>query len=376
MLLKGMTWNHPRGYDSLVACTAVWRDRSCIDIAWEQRSLQDFESHPVEDLALRYDLIVIDHPHVGQITAAGCLQPLDDPSRAADRAALAGSSVGPSFDSYRWEGRLWALPIDAAAQVQAWCPDRIGAPLESWTDIVDLAREGRVLWPMRPPHSLLSFLSLAANNGTPASCNPALPFVDPNAGEHVYRLMAAITEKLDQACFVMDPIAALDAMATPGAKAACVPLAYGYANYACSDFRSVRLAFADIPVLGTRGPIGSVLGGTGIAVSARSKNISGATDFAYWVASEEVQRTIYAAAGGQPGHASAWADPRVNAPVRDFYRATRRTLEHAWVRPRHDGYMPFQHAASERLNAGLQAGESARTVVADLNRTFRESLSA
>ena len=69
LTLKGMTWSHPRGYDPLVACSAIWKEKTGVAIAWDKRSLQDFESFPVEQLARAYDLIVIDHPHVGQITA-------------------------------------------------------------------------------------------------------------------------------------------------------------------------------------------------------------------------------------------------------------------------------------------------------------------
>jgi multiple sugar transport system substrate-binding protein len=36
-------------------------------------------------------------------------------------------------------------------------------------------------------------------------------------------------------------------------------------------------------------------------------------------------------------------------------------------------YMAFQHAAAERVNAGLLGRESGATVVADLNRMFAES---
>jgi multiple sugar transport system substrate-binding protein len=35
--------------------------------------------------------------------------------------------------------------------------------------------------------------------------------------------------------------------------------------------------------------------------------------------------------------------------------------------------MPFQEAASERINKGLLNNEKAEVVVADLNRLFRES---
>ncbi|MEP2741654.1 MAG: carbohydrate ABC transporter substrate-binding protein, partial [Bauldia litoralis] len=118
-----MTWSHPRGYDPMVACSAIWKEKTGVDIAWDKRSLQDFESFPVDELAARYDLVVIDHPHVGQITDENCLIPLDTPHRDADLAALGAASVGGSFESYRWDGHLWALPIDAAAQVQAWRAD-------------------------------------------------------------------------------------------------------------------------------------------------------------------------------------------------------------------------------------------------------------
>jgi multiple sugar transport system substrate-binding protein len=123
-------------------------------------------------------------------------------------------------------------------------------------------------------------------------------------------------------------------------------------------------------VLGSSGPAGSALGGTGIAVSARTQYPEAAIDFAYWVAGAEAQAGLYAQAGGQPGHAEAWESAAVNAPVGDFYRATRATLERAWLRPRHDGYMPFQHAASERLRAGLMRGEPAEPVIAELNARF------
>ena len=145
------------------------------------------------------------------------------------------------------------------------------------------------------------------------------------------------------------------------------------AGAAHDGFRPRRLLFADIPLLGTRGPIGSALGGTGVAVSAYSRHAAEAVRFAYWVASAEVQKGPYAAAGGQPGHALAWADAEVNRAANDFYAATRATLDGAWLRPRYDGYMDLQHAASLRLNQGLQARETGRTIIAGLNALFAGS---
>jgi multiple sugar transport system substrate-binding protein len=85
---------------------------------------------------------------------------------------------------------------------------------------------------------------------------------------------------------------------------------------------------------------------------------------------------VYAMAGGQPAHPAAWESAEVNAKSGDVYRATRKTLEGAWVRPRHNGYMPFQDAGSRRLLEGMQAGEAAASIVDALNRMYRESLPA
>ncbi|WP_328824586.1 extracellular solute-binding protein [Mesorhizobium neociceri] len=370
--LRGMTWSHPRGYDPMVACSALWEQKTGVAIEWDKRSLQDFESFPVEELARAYDLIVIDHPHVGQITAERCLAPLDIAGRETERAALASGSVGQSYPSYNWQSRQWAFPIDAATQVQAWRPDALDTPPTRWSEVLDLARQGRVLLPLRPPHSLMTFYTLAGNLGHACGTDPSHDLIDIETGGKVFEAMREIAALVDPTCFEMDPIAVSERMAEANSRIVCAPLIYGYVSYAISGFRAHRLAFADIPVVGSNGPIGSALGGTGIAVSAFSKAKDAAIDFAYWVASGDVQRGPYAAAGGQPGHAAAWEDQSVNAATGNFYSDTRATLEGAWVRPRHDGYMAFQQKASDRIVAGLTSGHRPGQVVADLNHLFRE----
>ena len=371
--LKGMTWNHPRGYDPMVACSRRWLNETGVTVEWEKRSLQDFETFPVEELAKQFDLIVIDHPHVGQITHEKCLLPLDIAGREGERAALAAASVGRSYPSYSWQGRQWAFPIDAATQVQAWRPDLQATPPTTWPEMLELARAGKVLIPLRPPHSLMCFYTLCGNLGRPCAVEGPGDLIDMETGIQVFEMLREIAGLVDPACFEMDPIAVLERMAAPEAKSAVSPLIYGYVSYSVAGFRPGLIRFGDIPPVGDGGPIGSALGGTGIAVSAFSKNPDAAIDFAYWIASGDIQKTDYAAAGGQPGHAHAWEDAVVNLATADFYRATRETLDAAWVRPRHDGYMSFQQAASDRLNEGLLQRQSAKIVVADINRLFAES---
>ncbi len=368
--MRGMTWDHSRGYDPLAAAAATWEARTGQAIAWDRRSLQDFESYPVEELARRYDLIVIDHPHVGQVAQSGCLLALDEAVDAATLAEIAAGSVGGSYESYHWAGHQWALPVDAAAQVQAWVPSRIAAPVTHWFQLAELVAEGRASLPLRPPHSLMSLYTLCGLAGVTLEGGGDALF--PPEAAHAYELLALLARDVDSAAFDMDPIAMLEEMAAPDGRLAVAPLIYGYVSYAITGFRPELVRFADIPVLG-QGPRGSALGGTGIAVSAYAENPAGAAAFAAWVSGGAVQRDLVAPNGGQPGHADAWDADSANGATHDFYRATRATLDRAWTRPRHDGYMAFQHAASERINVALRGGEHGPQVLAALNQLYGAS---
>lgn len=371
--LKGMTWSHPRGYDPVVACAEIYLREKGIAVEWDKRSLQDFESFPVDELAQAYDLIVIDHPHVGQVTSEGCLTPLDVPGREDERDGLIAGSVGPSYPSYTWRGHQWAFPIDAATPVMAYRPDLIAAPPRTWDEVLALAELGKVLLPLRAPHSLMAFFTFCAHLGSP--CNVLGPeLIGRDAGRRAYEWMLRIARHVAPVAFDIDPIEVFERMAEADSTLAVAPLLYGYVSYATDGFRPHRLAFTDMPVVRPgAAPRGSALGGTGIAVSAYSKHRAAAIDFAYWLASGPVQCGPYAAHGGQPGHSAAWMDDAVNAHTHDFYRATRATLEEAFVRPRHDGYMPFQEEAALRINLALKAGEDGIQLIDDLNAMFEKS---
>ncbi len=371
--LRGMTWNHPRGYDPMIACSRIWQQETGVAIEWDRRSLQDFESYPVDELATEYDLIVIDHPHMGQVVAKSCLVPLDTTDHSTALLELARSSVGPSFASYTFDAHQWALPIDAAAQVQAFRPDRVAAPVKTWQNLLDAAHNRRVLLPLRPPHSLLTFMSLTANLGADENFTQDRHFISLEAGCDVFERLAELAALGDPQQFEMDPIAALETLSRTDSPFDLIPFVYGYVSYATEGFRPARLGFADIPSLGEKGPLGSTLGGTGIAISIRSDHVDEAAEFAFWVASEHVQSGPFAGAGGQPGHNRAWTSGDVNATANGFYRDTSSTLELAFVRPRHNGYMAFQQRGSELINSALVSGLRTEILVSLLNDEFEAS---
>src|SRR4051812_24568425 len=152
--LRGMTWNHPRAMDPLVAHAKQYQQADDVQITWDARSLEDFEAFPLDDLATKYDLMVIDHPHVGMAAASGCLLPLD--------VRPVGHTVGRSDESYFFAGRQWALAIDAAAQISVRRAGSVDWPGD-WEAVESLMRDGRVLCPLAPVHAMMCFFTLCAN---------------------------------------------------------------------------------------------------------------------------------------------------------------------------------------------------------------------
>jgi len=370
--LKGMTWSDPRGYDPVVAAAAEFsRLQPGVRITWDKRSLQGFESTPVDELAASYDLMVIDHPHVGAVVADGCLLPIDLHADTESLLQLESETVGKSFASYRLDGRQWALPIDAATQVQAIRPDLQPTPVQGWDQVTEAARDGAVLWPLRPPHVLMSFFTLSANLGDPCAVTRG-PLVSRKTGLAVLQALQALADLVDPACRTMDPIAALNALAE-SPRHRLIPLTYLYAPYSREGYRPHRIAFHNIPAIGPGGPIGSALGGTGIAVSARTAEPAICTRFAVWLASAGVQRGLYAANNGQPGNARAWGDPAVNASAGNAYANTRLTHEAAWLRPRHKGYMAFQEEGSHIVLDAITGRTSHAAALDALDQRFIES---
>ena len=86
----------------------------------------------------------------------------------------------------------------------------------------------------------------------------------------------------------------------------------------------------------------TMLGGTGLAISARCQRKDIAAQFAQFVASPSTQCGIFFHSGGQPGHRSAWLDDRLNAACSNFFCDTLATLDRAFIRPRDAGYLDFQ----------------------------------
>ena len=369
--IKALTWDHPRGFNALAA--AAKRDEviaAGLDIQWDKQPLEGFESHPIADLCARYDLVVLDHPHVGEAVGGDCLQSLESVFGADVVERLAAESIGPSLSSYRYAGQHWALPLDAATQVMALRDDLIeGDAPQTWAAVLDMSRKtGKVALSLAGPHAALSFLSIATAYGEPpAEADPDV-LVSTGTGTAVYELVAELASLSPRVVLQKNPIGILGHMAAADDVALC-PLVYGYVNYA-APVEGQPITFADAPRRTAGGRPGSTLGGTGIGISKRCDPTPELKAHLLWLMSRDAQIGFIPAHDGQPSRREAWFDNGVNRRWNGFYRQTAATLEAAYVRPRHDGYIAFQGKASALLRDAFETGAAATGVLSRLQDLY------
>jgi multiple sugar transport system substrate-binding protein len=374
--LTGLCWDHPRCTRPMRAAAARWQRLTGVRLSFQTRSLASFGDQPLAAVAGRYDLIVMDHPLIGEAAASGVLVPLDEHVDASVLDDLAAHTVGPSYRSYRHAGHQWALPVDAACQVTAFRPDLMGSePLpRTWAEVAALARRrpALVALPLQSAHALTALCTLCANAGTPVGTDDA--WLSGGAAGRAIELLRVCTAATADRFGDAEPPELLNALAT-GHDIGYVPLVYGYVTYCEPDVPGPGCQFTDLP-LGTRGPAGSTLGGAGLAVPAQSGQRDAALAFAQWACTGAVQRDVIAANGGQPAHRAAWEDRAVNAATHQFYAATRATIEAAWVRPREPWWPYFQRHGGETIRLGVTGGQPVAHVVAELRSVWEAALAA
>jgi multiple sugar transport system substrate-binding protein len=375
--LKGLTWDHARGYAPLMGGTPEYEKRNPgVKIHWDRRSLREFGEAPIERYLDRYDLLIVDHPFVGFAAAHGALVDLAPSIGETEKLGFAADSVGPSWESYWYAGGLWAFPIDAATQVASYRPDLLlalpSAIPTAFDDVLDLGTKARkagkyVVVPACPTDAISLFFTLSANLGYPVPEERELFVEEHVAGEVLNRLHALIAVAHPKSV-EWNPIQVYDFMSS-GSDAVYCPYGFGYSNYSRVG-NPVRLKFTNAPAAGKLGCAGTMLGGTGVAVSKLSAHPSEAIAYAKWLASPEHQRGLYFREGGQPASLAAWSDSAVNAEADGFFSGTLETLQSAYLRPRFDGFVRFFEAAGIEINRCLRGEVTNAALIRWLNKGY------
>jgi multiple sugar transport system substrate-binding protein len=373
--LTGITWNHTRGYLPMVATAQRFSElHPEVAIVWQKRSLQQFADAPLADLCARFDLLVIDHPSIGEAAHQELLLPLDEYLPAEFLADQAANSVGQSHASYTYEGHQYALAIDAATPICGYRPDlmqRMGEDLPAtWEDLLALARGGLVTVPAIAIDSLMNFFMLVnALDGEPFAL--ADQVVAQEQGVHALELLRELVQLSAQGSLERNPIRTWQLLADSDTVAYC-PFAYGYSNYSRTGYGANVLLADGLVSFGGR-KLRSTLGGAGLAISSKCSHLDQALKYVEFTAGATIQKSIYTQAGGQPGHRAAWLDVSTNNSSANFFANTLATLDSAWVRPRFPGFIEFQDTASKLVHDFLIHGRDREVVIRKMNDAYLQS---
>lgn len=377
--LKGIAWNHSRALPPLVATAQRFGElHPDVEITWEKRSLHAFGHASLPELAEAFDLLVVDHPMMGDAAATGTLVDLSELINADEMRDMQSDSVGHSFESYLYGDSLFALPIDAAAPAASFRPDLLalaGFELPTqWSEVLRIARRGLVRMPGFPADLFLNFMGLCVSNGSSVADGPAHLFERTVALESLDELRE-LASLMPHEFYEWNPIKLYEQMSSRDDFAYC-PFAYTYSNYSRAGFAQHHLRFGQPPSLNDGTSMRTVLGGTGLAISTRCRQRSVAIQYGLYVAGRASQSTLYGVCGGQPSRRSAWQDEELNRLTDRFFERTLESIETAYVRPRYPGYVGLQEKAGFAIAEYLRNGGNAGKQLDQVDALYRTSLMA
>lgn len=374
--LKGMAWDHPRGYEPLIAASKEFEKLNPnVSITWDVRSLKEFGDMPIEDLIEAYDFITIDHPYMGQADKNGLLLKLEEYIAADTLHVLKSQSLGQCFDVYQYNKHTYALPIDAAALAAAYRKDEIdklGLELPKTKNQLlsfykNLPSSFSVAWALCPTDIWCAFLTLCAQNAGSNFINNKT--IDAKVGSDALDEIKHHLDYIHPMSLNWNPIQILDRMGNEQ-DIIYAPFLFGYTNYSREGYTKNVVRFTNSPT-GVQEEISTIMGGVGLAASALTKHPKVTSEFLAYVASAEVQTGIFTKNGGQPANRLAWENDENNALCSDFFINTNVTIKNAYIRPQHLGWNHFQEQGADVIHHGITKGTPSKEIIKQLNELYK-----
>jgi multiple sugar transport system substrate-binding protein len=333
-VIRGLSWSHTRGHAPLVTTGAAWTDRHPdVELEWSPRSLREFAGGALDEYIGSFDLVALDYPLIGEAAEQGWLTPLNEVISSEDLDVIRGDTIGECFDGYVYDKRVWALPLDAAAQSCAYRADllpNLASRLPStFAELVELARSsGAVAVPLSVFSVAATFFSLCASAD---GCLFVDGLIDREVGLTALERLRELAAHVSEQCFAEGAVQVLSRAASTD-QIAYVGYVYGYALYAREGYFPRQLTYTELPSL-SGAPSRATLGGVGLGLLASAPQSDAALDYARWVTSPECQGGLFAASGGQPTASVAWSDTALDRAFGGFYAATREMTGNAYRRP-------------------------------------------
>lgn len=373
-MITGIAWDHRRCWGPLDASVAPYGSLTGEEVRWDRRSLYSFGEGDLGSYADRYDLVIYDHPFVGDISRNGWMLDLSPYLSADQRAHFDRDEVGASWRSYAYNGGIWGLPLDTAAQTAAWRQDLLDrhdlSVPTTLAEVRQLAEKGApkgitVGWPSVPTDLMCTLVSIAASTGRRPG-HAAGNFIDLSDAKDVVAELQALAKLAHPKSREWNPIRCLDHMSAND-DVAYAPYLFNYVNYSSG---TPKITFGSSPAVSAGQQAHTLLGGAGIGISAKCKNPKAAVDYALWLCSPQYQAGDYVKFGGQPGSRAAWTTATCNAITGDFFKGTLAAMDAAYLRPTHAGFVPFFHDATLKLTDVVFEGAPLEPFVDWLNQRY------
>ena len=383
--LRGRTWSSKRGYGGLAASGAAYaRIRPDVRVQWEQL---DFDALFLDSRrqfaagSVDFDLLMLDHPWVGEFAVNRWLVDLDQLLGPEQRRDLEDDADPASLQSYRYEGGLWSLPVDAACQILSYRPDLVGSAAErlpgDWDTLIELGQSlhrppNRCAFTHQfgGPNHFLTLLGMASALGDAPYSEP-FRGLDREAGARGLDLLKRVWKLSIESQF--ESLEQLPQRTFPlmlaGDSAAMCPGVFAYITY-YEGVGEGRLGIADMPVMPETGGRTSLLGGMGLAIPSASPHREVAWEFAWFAMSREVQGGVYVNNGGQPGRVSALAEGYADTACAGFGPVLAGALEDCYIRPTPPGWHKAERVGGDVVMRFLKGRVTASETLSDLDRVI------
>ena len=353
-------------------------------IEWEQLDFDELFYDSRRQFAsgsVNFDLLMIDHPWVGELAVNGWLVDMSELLTSEQKRDLEEDADRSSLEAYRYDTRLWSLPVDSACQILAFRPDLVGAAVDQlpgdWDSFLALGKSVH-----EPPHRcaytnqfggpnhFLTLLGIAAALGDDPYTEPSRG-MDRDAGARGLDILRRVWELSIESQVESPEMLAhrtFPLMMSEDRAAMC-PGVFAYiTHYGGGGER--QLGIADMPVMPETGKRTSLLGGMGLAIASASPHRDAAWEYAWFAMSREVQAGVFIENGGQPGRVSALTTGFADDECAGFGPVLAAALNGCYIRPTAPGWHRAERAGGDVVSRFLAGEIAEQQTLADLDRVI------
>ncbi len=387
--LRGRTWASRRGYGGLAASAEAYTQlRPDVQVEWEQLDFDELFYDSRRQFvtgSVNFDLLMIDHPWVGELAVNGWLVDMDELLTSVQQLDLDEDADRSSLEAYRYDdgacARLWSLPVDGACQILAFRPELVGTAVDQlpgdWDSFLALGESLHeppdhcaYTHQFGGPNHFLTLLGIAAALGDAPYSSPSRG-LHRDAGARGLDILRRIWE-LSIESQVESPDTLVHRtfpLMMAEDRAAMCPGVFAYITHYGGEGER-QLAIADMPVMPETGKRTSLLGGMGLAIASASPHRDAAWEYATFVMSREVQGGVFVENGGQPGRVSALTSGYADAECAGFGPVLAAALDDCYIRPTPPGWHRAERAGGDVVSRFLAGEVAERETLAELDRVI------